>query len=419
LKDEDSNVRWRAAEALGQIGSDRAVDALFSALKDKNGFVRLRAAIALGQVGSDRVVDALFSALKDEDSNVRWRAAEALGRIGSDRAVDALISALKDDDSDVRDRAAEALGQIGSDRAVDALFSALKDKNGFVHLRAADALGQIGSERAVDALLAALKDDDTFVRGSAASGLADLPDKAITAGLSRSLSHTDDFIRRKAVQVIGYYRTDTAMLEELSRLAESDPSEEVRRAASDAREKFIRKLQLFGLQQTAIEMQREHFIRQKYHEALNEEDIHIKGRALEELLAALIASIEGFIEFERNVITADEEIDIVFRNESRDPFWQKFGPVFLVECKNWKSQRVGKNEFNDLRDKIKNRAGQCNLGFLVCTEVFADTIDTRMLRFSRGKRLIIPIDGERLRQLVESSDRSALLKQFTTDASLK
>lgn len=164
---------------------------------------------------------------------------------------------------------------------------------------------------------------------------------------------------------------------------------------------------------------RELLIRAKYEEATNEEDTHKKGRALEALLAALIASIDGFIESGRDVPTETEEIDIIFRNESRDPFWEKQGAMILVECKNWKSQRVGKNEFVLFREKMRNRVRQCTLGFLVCTEEFADTIDKEMLRGSRGDLLVVPINGERLRQLVESRDRNALLKEFTIAASLK
>jgi HEAT repeat protein len=53
-------------------------------------------------------------ALKDQDRDVRSIAAEALGKIGDDKAIDALIMALKDEDRAVRSSAAEALGQIGS-----------------------------------------------------------------------------------------------------------------------------------------------------------------------------------------------------------------------------------------------------------------------------------------------------------------
>ena len=62
-----------------------------------------------------------IAALKDEDSEVRWNAAKALGKIG-DAAVAPLIAALKDGDPEVRGNAAKALGEIGDKRAVDPLL---------------------------------------------------------------------------------------------------------------------------------------------------------------------------------------------------------------------------------------------------------------------------------------------------------
>jgi HEAT repeat protein len=61
---------------------------------------------------ANKDVEGLIEALKDEDSNVRWRVAYALGEIGDRRAVEPLIEALKDKDSDVRWQAAEALEKI-------------------------------------------------------------------------------------------------------------------------------------------------------------------------------------------------------------------------------------------------------------------------------------------------------------------
>ena len=163
----------------------------------------------------------------------------------------------------------------------------------------------------------------------------------------------------------------------------------------------------------------ESLIRSKYHTTMKLQGTHSKGKALEEFLAALIASIDGFIEHGRNVHTETEEIDIVFRNESLDPFWRKFGALILVECKNWKSQRVvGKNEFIQFHAKLGGRAGLTKLGFLVCTGSFAETVTKEMLRSSRGDLLVVPIDGTQLGKLVESSNRSELLKQYTTEASL-
>lgn len=162
---------------------------------------------------------------------------------------------------------------------------------------------------------------------------------------------------------------------------------------------------------------RERNIRGLYETAITEETDR-KGKALETLVAALFSSVVGLIEVDRNVNTEDEEIDIVYRNESSHPTWQKEGTIILVECKNWHSKRVGKNEFVQFKEKIQNRAGRCQLGFLICIEDFADTVTTEMLRSSTGDLLIVPINGDMLRKLVESDDRNQLVIEFLTGATL-
>ncbi|MCI0488679.1 MAG: response regulator [Blastocatellia bacterium] len=163
---------------------------------------------------------------------------------------------------------------------------------------------------------------------------------------------------------------------------------------------------------------RELLIRAKHEESRRVRNAQKKGKALEELLAALLASVEGFIEIDRNINTATEEIDIVFCNESRHPFWQRQGDIILVECKNWKSQRVGKNEFVLFKEKMENRRGRCRLGFLICTEDFAETVEKESLRSSSGDLLVVPINSEGLRQTVETDDRSKLLIEFVQKAML-
>lgn len=154
------------------------------------------------------------------------------------------------------------------------------------------------------------------------------------------------------------------------------------------------------------------------YETVFTEDTKRKGKALETLVAALFSSVEGFVEVDRNVTTADEEIDIVFRNESLHPTWQKEGMLILVECKNWLSQRVGKNEFVIFQQKIENRTGRCQLGFLVCVDEFAETVTKEMLRSSRSDLLVVPVDGRKLEQLVRSDNRSDTLLSFLTEATL-
>ncbi len=128
------------------------------------------ARIRLVRIGKP-IVPALIGALKDKDRRVRWRVAEALGEIGDARAVEPLIGALKDDDWKVRQGAAWALGDIGDGRAVEPLIGALKDDDWKVREGAPWALGKIGDARAVEPLIGALKDDDWKVRQGAAWAL--------------------------------------------------------------------------------------------------------------------------------------------------------------------------------------------------------------------------------------------------------
>jgi ActR/RegA family two-component response regulator len=165
---------------------------------------------------------------------------------------------------------------------------------------------------------------------------------------------------------------------------------------------------------------RERLIRRAYEDAQTLTNIQEKGKALEDLVAALFSSVEGFLVFERNCKTATEEIDIVVENRSLDPLWQKLGALFLIECKNWHSQRVGKDEFVLFKEKIRNRSPLCKIGFLVCTEQFAETVNKEMVRHSQSEVLVVPIDRDMLRQLIEAppTQRNRHLSDLVKKASL-
>jgi hypothetical protein len=81
LKDEEGDVRKRAAGALGEIGEAKAVKPLIEALKDMDEGVRAKAAGALGSIGDVRAIEPLKEAFRDENEDVRWIATGALGEI--------------------------------------------------------------------------------------------------------------------------------------------------------------------------------------------------------------------------------------------------------------------------------------------------------------------------------------------------
>ncbi len=174
LKDEDSDVRYKAMDALGKLGDARAVEPLIACLKeDPYGY---RAAHALGVLGDRRAVKPLIACLL-EDVNSEM-AAQALGMLSDARAVEPLIGCLKHKYTGERASAAEALGKLGDARAVEPLIACLlKDEVEGVQVSVAHALAMLGDARAVEPLIACLsKDKHGWVRECAVRALGNLGD---------------------------------------------------------------------------------------------------------------------------------------------------------------------------------------------------------------------------------------------------
>lgn len=162
----DSNPynRWRAANTLGKLKDQRAIEPLIAALSDRGEFMhpspalrghkgRVQDAVAcsLGEFGIS-VVERLISILeKSNDPFVRAGAINALARINDNRVVEPLISALKDDnDSSVRSEAASKLSWVWRDikdsRIIEALKLATTDSGSNVAWSAKFSIEEIEKE---------------------------------------------------------------------------------------------------------------------------------------------------------------------------------------------------------------------------------------------------------------------------------
>jgi len=249
LSHRDYETRDLAADALGKVGGERAVEPLIQACKTacKAGEISLvyGAIISLGEIRSEKAVEYLISLLDYEDSssllhpgeassNVRRLVTKALGKIGGTRAMEQLLELIKGDDFRVHQPAIEAVEKLGwkpgrgkisaiywvrkrrwdkcaRKTAVEPLVEWLIKFDGDVFVSPSDtegvakALIKIGAP-AVEPLMEAL--NGHWVKG-AATILGEIGDKRAVPSLIKALDHgaQDALVALGALAKIGDKQT--------------------------------------------------------------------------------------------------------------------------------------------------------------------------------------------------------------------
>jgi|GEM_PF-3316416 len=197
LHDDSRHVRFLAAEALGQLGDQRAGDPLITASSKFHNSAMLE---ALGKLGDPRAIDVLIRHLYNRREHfhaTRHAAAKALAQLG-EIAFEPLLSAIYENDWYVSSQAAYGLGQLGDPRAVEPLITILEDKSVEAVGMVAENLGLLGDIRAVEPLILSLHDEKSYVRRGAALGLGHLGDARAIVPLTNVLSDKISFVRKAA-----------------------------------------------------------------------------------------------------------------------------------------------------------------------------------------------------------------------------
>ncbi len=219
LKGKDARARGQAAIALGELGARSTVSAIAELLlaPDNKLAEKTSAADALGMIKDEAAIDALVEAIAKsrererasidaamespdrkysinfyvnriaaDEYTLRSAIAIALGRIGGERSIRALFDMLASETgqmadsvkSDVRNSIADALEHEGQ-QFVPLACEELKHSSAEVRQWAAHCLGDLGGEQAVNALIVAAYDEneDFDVREAAMRSLGNIGDR--------------------------------------------------------------------------------------------------------------------------------------------------------------------------------------------------------------------------------------------------
>jgi HEAT repeat protein len=286
LQDPSAEVRAAAAEALGKIGDDKAIEPLIEALNDSNDIVKDNVIRALANYyrnervlvslvplfgsrnlavktfelisektckervyiynrdgiryvvknrtevpkGSDIIerlvhttaVDNLINALDNPNPTVKLSVLQIFWKFEDTRIEKHLIKLLNDPSPLVRRRAISLIYNAGGDKVVPRIIEALKDNDNSVRTEAVRALGYIQDKRALDPLIGILNDDDDNVKAAALSSLINFDDPRVLDLSIALLKDKSVSVRRTAVLCIKK-KPDIRALESLiSLLNDSD-----------------------------------------------------------------------------------------------------------------------------------------------------------------------------------------------------
>lgn len=193
LRDENAEIRRTAAESLGKIGDQAAVDSILPLVSDPFPAVRATAVQALGRMASppsQEVVDALTRALQDPIDSVKQAASMAIGDIEPvPNQLGLTVSLVSARDTQVRRAAVRALWQVDASPWLSLLVSALRDSDAEVRQSAVAVLGESGgTSMAIEIRNRLAEDSSPAVRAEAAYQLGKVGGRAARLALEEAVA---------------------------------------------------------------------------------------------------------------------------------------------------------------------------------------------------------------------------------------
>ena len=148
LSDDDVKVRKEAIESLVGITDEEAIEPLIKATTDESAQVRFKAAEILGNMG-DVAVDKLIEEFENAEGKDKRFLAFALKETGDKKVIPYFVEATNDEDFGVRKVAVRSLGELQAEEELDAIAKCLEDEDWGVRLAAIQALGDIATDDSI------------------------------------------------------------------------------------------------------------------------------------------------------------------------------------------------------------------------------------------------------------------------------
>ncbi len=230
LQDDSTQVRARAALAVGRIGGPKSGALLINRIADPSIDVARTAAFAIGLTGLDQYARALAENAGDFPAAVTARAVKSAGRLADTSMTDVtymLADYLEHPAPEVRAAACMALFYAGADTVAESLVPFLEtETDPQVRYAALFCLSRLGIDAGTSIYEASQADTDPEIRMLAVRGLSRSSSPQAVRQLAISLNDNDT---RVAAQTIAGLQTlgDSAGAEYIARKLETQTDEKL------------------------------------------------------------------------------------------------------------------------------------------------------------------------------------------------
>jgi len=174
---------------------------LLTAIGEANNEELRPLAIVIGWLRGPAVDRTLVRLLGEP--TVRDEVLEALSHHG-EGVINLLIDQVDSEDIETRRSAINVLGRLGYRRATTALTKVL-ERDSSMRIEAAKALARIGDESAMDPLLTMIGDADGAARQAIVGALNSIGSEKMPERIKPLLRHENPLVRESAAQIAGYF----------------------------------------------------------------------------------------------------------------------------------------------------------------------------------------------------------------------
>ncbi|MCK4563666.1 MAG: HEAT repeat domain-containing protein [Verrucomicrobia bacterium] len=201
LGEEDREIRFAAAKALGELKAEPAVEPLAALLAESDPQLAITAIESLVAIGNESAEKHLVTAIYLEHSKVCLSAINGLGTLKSIRALQPLIITLNSPDNEIATAAATSLGLIGDEESIKPLAAKMQSHSSSLRLACVKSFRNIGGQEATAELANALGDINNKIRQFSIDSLVAIGEPAETYALA-ALRNKNAQARLGAVAVL-------------------------------------------------------------------------------------------------------------------------------------------------------------------------------------------------------------------------